>query len=120
MFFLFFFKFLDVLLITKSWGWGAKSLSELSTRKITLLLLPLGLKRNVFGVNILVQSDQLNMAVCFWYLVKRYLSPCVHYCTVACTGVTFYKVPEQHGHVYLVYLSYLHLFSINGVKETRS
>ena len=38
------------------------------------------------------------MAVFFWYL------PCDMYKgTVAYTGqVTFYKVPEKHGHVYLV------------------
>ena len=39
-----------------------------------------------------VQPDQINMAVLFWYLVKNYAS--LRYCTV-----TFYKVPEQHGHV---------------------
>ena len=48
-----------------------------------------------------VQGDQLYMAVFFWYLVQ-----CTLYtCTVAYTGkVTFYKVPEQHGHAYLVTL----------------
>ena len=25
-------------------------------------------------------------------------------CTVACTNVTFYKVPEQHGHVHCTWL----------------
>ena len=45
-----------------------------------------------------VQGDQLNMAVRFWYLVKIDLSS-VLYCSVA-----FTKVPEQHGHVYLVWL----------------
>ena len=40
-----------------------------------------------------VQDDQLYMAVCFCYLVKSY------------TGQdTFHKVPEKHGHVYLVRL----------------
>ena len=39
------------------------------------------------------------MAVCFSYLVKRDLSS-VSYCSVAYTNVTFYKVPEQHGHIY--------------------
>ena len=31
----------------------------------------------------------------------------IHYCTVVKTSLIFYKVPEQHGHVYLVglYLS---------------
>ena len=38
------------------------------------------------------------MAVLFWYLVKR--DDSVRFCTVAYT-VTFYKVPEQHGQVYL-------------------
>ena len=39
-----------------------------------------------------VQSDQLNMVVFFWYFGKSFT------CTVACTGqVTFYKVPEKHG-----------------------
>ena len=48
------------------------------------------------------------MTVLAWYLVKRGLSS-VRYCTVAYTIVTFYKVPEQHGHVYLVglYISIL-------------
>ena len=45
-----------------------------------------------------LQSDQINMAVLFWYLVKSDAS--VRYCTVAVTGqVTFYKVPEQNGQV---------------------
>ena len=39
--------------------------------------------------------------VCFRYLVKRDLSS-VGYCKVAYTSATFYKVPEQHDHVYLV------------------
>ena len=43
-----------------------------------------------------VQGDQLNMAVWFWYLLKRDL-PSVHICTVAYTSVTFYKEAEQHG-----------------------
>ena len=41
------------------------------------------------------------MAVCFLYLVKSDLSSLA--CTVAFTGqVTFNKVPDKHGHVYLV------------------
>ena len=35
------------------------------------------------------------------YLVKRDLSG-VRYCTVTYNSATFDKVPEQHGHVYLV------------------
>ena len=52
-----------------------------------------------------VQGDQLYMAVLFWYLVKRDLSN-VRYCTVyvVFTTVTFYKVPEQHGRIYLARL----------------
>ena len=43
------------------------------------------------------------MAVCFWYPVKCDLSIVRSVCTVALTGqVTFSKVPEKHGHVYLV------------------
>ena len=42
----------------------------------------------------LVQGDQLNMAVLFWYLVK-----CDSSSVGYCTSETFYKVPEQHGHV---------------------
>ena len=49
------------------------------------------------------QGDQLYIDVCFWYLVSRDLSSPVHACTVVYTGpVTFNKVPEPHGHVYLV------------------
>ena len=43
------------------------------------------------------------MAVFFCYLVKRDLSS-VRYCIVAHTTVTFYTVPEQHSHIYLVTL----------------
>ena len=44
-----------------------------------------------------IQGDQLNMAVCFWYLVKRDAN--IQYCTVAYTvQVKFYEVPEQHVH----------------------
>ena len=46
-------------------------------------------------------GDQLYMAVLFWYIVKPHLTS-VRFCTVAYTFVTFYKVPEQHDHVYLV------------------
>ena len=41
------------------------------------------------------------MTVFFWYLVKRDLSS-ARQCTKAYTSVTFHKIPEQHGHVYLV------------------
>ena len=48
----------------------------------------------------LLQGDQLYMAVYFSGLVKSIR--CTQ-CTVAHTGkVTFYKVPEQQSHVYLV------------------
>ena len=50
------------------------------------------------------------MALCFWYLVKRDL-PSVRYCTVEYTSVTVYKVPEQHGHVYLVVLYLVTIYS---------
>ena len=44
----------------------------------------------------LLQGDQLYMAMCFWYLLKRDLSS-VRCCIVAHISLTFYKVPEQHG-----------------------
>ena len=44
-----------------------------------------------------MQEDQLNMVVLFWYLVKSYLSS-EHMYTLN-IQVTFYKVPEKHGHV---------------------
>ena len=50
------------------------------------------------GSVVLVQGDQLNMVVLFRYLVKCDPSS-VHYCTVTYSSVTFYKVPEKHGHV---------------------
>ena len=40
---------------------------------------------------ILIQPDQINMAVFFWYLLKRVLSS-VRYCTHVTGQVTFYKV----------------------------
>ena len=45
-----------------------------------------------------LQGNQLNMTVCFWYLVTRDLFN-VRYYTVAYTSVAYYKVPKQHGHV---------------------
>ena len=51
-----------------------------------------------------LQSDQLNIAVLFWYLVKRDLSS-VRYCTEAYTIITFYKASEQHCHVYLAIIA---------------
>ena len=47
-----------------------------------------------------LQGDQLITTVCLWYLVKTELSS-VHMYT---WHVTFYKVPEKHGHFYLVTL----------------
>ena len=50
-----------------------------------------------------VQGDRLDMAVCFWYLVKIDLSL---YAIVQpdTEQDTFHKVPETHGHVKLVLL----------------
>ena len=45
-----------------------------------------------------IQGHQINMAVCFGHLVKSDLAS-VRYCTPV--QVTFYKVPEKHGQVYL-------------------
>ena len=49
-----------------------------------------------------IQGDQLNKAVCFWYLVKHDLFS-VHnvYSSVHWTS-NYYKVLKKHGHVYLV------------------
>ena len=56
---------------------------------------------NSFKFNI----DQINIAVFFWYLVK---SECPVYASIHMytVQVTLYKVPEKHGHVYLVTLCY--------------
>ena len=53
------------------------------------------------------------MAVCFWYLVNSAVTCPVYVCNVlAYTGqVTFYKVREKHGHVYLVWLYILVKFT---------
>ena len=59
-----------------------------------------------------LQGDQINMSVFFWYDVKSELSTVqgsiyIHSFRVAYTGQWtshFYKVPEQHSHVYLVTL----------------
>ena len=50
------------------------------------------------GLPIYYTGDQINMAVLFWYLSG------VRYFTIANTGVTVDKLPEQHSHVYLVIL----------------
>ena len=48
-------------------------------------------------LNFHLQGDQLKHGRVFLVLFPVYA------CTVAYTGqVTFYKVPEKHGHVYLV------------------
>ena len=44
----------------------------------------------------ILQGDQLNMAVFFWYIEKNDLYATVHVYT---GQVTFYKLPEKHGHV---------------------
>ena len=43
-----------------------------------------------------LQSDQLNIAVFFWYFVKLFSSSV---CRLLYSSVTFYKVTEKHGHV---------------------
>ena len=51
----------------------------------------------------MIQGDQLYIAVCFWYLVKSHFP--VFAFTVSYTEqIIFYKVPEQHSHVYLATL----------------
>ena len=46
-----------------------------------------------------IQGDQFKMGVFFWYLGKSDL-PSVHvYSSVHWMQITFYKVPEKHGHV---------------------
>ena len=49
-----------------------------------------------------VQGDQLYIAVYLWYLVKRDLSSFATVHKRQYTNATFYKVPDKHGHVYLV------------------
>ena len=47
----------------------------------------------------ILQGDQLNMAVFFWYLVNSYWTS-VNYCAcVQCIQATFYEVLEKHRHV---------------------
>ena len=73
------------------------------------------------GIYLSYRVTSYTMAMCFWYPVKHNLSS-VCYCTVVCTSVTFYKIPEQHGHVYFVGL-YLHdicLLWCNHFLETSS
>ena len=44
-----------------------------------------------------LQGEQLNMAVFFWYIVKKLL---VHCTSVKCSLLDMsLKVPEKHGHV---------------------
>ena len=52
------------------------------------------------------------MAVCLirlMYLVKRDYVQCIGYTVADKEQVTYYKMPEKHGHVYLVglYISFL-------------
>ena len=63
----------------------------------------------------LIQGDQLNMTVFFWYLLKSDLSP-VYTCTAA---YTFYKVPEKHGHVKLfaLYICIAATCSVSSVRN---
>ena len=52
-----------------------------------------------------IQGEKLYTAVLFWHFLKRDFCPVI-YATVQYrilkTNVTFYKVPEKHGHFYLV------------------
>ena len=50
-----------------------------------------------------IQGDQLNMAMCFRYLLKIDLST-LHAYSSEHWASHFSKVPEIHGHVYLVEL----------------
>ena len=53
----------------------------------------------------LVQLDQINMAMLFWYLLKNETGKftALLYCqrTLEIGRDTFYKVQEQHGHVHI-------------------
>ena len=52
----------------------------------------------------MLQPDNINLSVLFWYFVKK-SDASEPNCTVAYTGeVTYYIVPQQDGHVYLVTL----------------
>ena len=62
-----------------------------------------------------LQGDQLNMAMFFWHLGKSDLSN-VGYWTRQAEKVTFYKVPEKHGHVSLITLLFKDKLHINGQK----
>ena len=55
------------------------------------------------------------MAVLFLYLEKRVLFR-VGFFTVAYTIINFYKVPEQHGHVYLVGLKVNYVYFLSKRK----
>ena len=59
----------------------------------------------------LLQGDQLNMAIFFWYHVYKVTSPMNAFPAAYTRQVTFYKVPVLHGHVYLVglYLGWHHV-----------
>ena len=50
------------------------------------------------NINTEIHGVQLNMAVLFWYLVKV-TCPVYDTAHVYAGQVTFYKVPETHGHV---------------------
>ena len=52
-------------------------------------------KHGVFINPVRVQGDYLDMIGCFWYLVKSNLPSVGSYTE----HVTFYKVPEKHGHI---------------------
>ena len=66
-------------------------------------------------------SDQVYMAVCFWYLCFQCFQCTLLYSSVILC-VTFYKVPKQPGHIYLVrlykyfvltlFVSFIEFFSV--------
>ena len=49
-------------------------------------------------------TDQFNMAVFFWYLVKRDLSSVRYSTRVYLTSHFVQGLSEKHGHIYLVTL----------------
>ena len=59
----------------------------------SLDIFPCSYIRTIGSLHVILQGDQLYITVLFWYLVK---------CDLSYTSVTFNKVLEQHGHVYLV------------------
>ena len=104
----------DLKIVILYWLPRAISWNKRKKKKETFFLVSGSWKVTLFNLAYtlyIIQPNQINMAVLFWYPIKSNAS--VRYTTEAYTGqVTLYKVPETHCYVRLVTLYKEHIYLI--------